>query len=297
MTTSADARATDSQATATQVTVARLWVYPIKSCAGVAVQSVDLCETGFDLDRAWMVVDDQGEFLTQREHPRMALIRPQIKQHEVILRAPGMLALHLDLERVEQPTRARVWNDVVSAYDMGDVAARWMSMAITDGKENLRLVRFDPEHQRLANVQWTKGVAAPTQFPDGYPILVCTESSVAELNAKLVANGQAAVDIDRFRPNLTLAGLPAHDEDHIDTLQIGDDVTLKLVKPCTRCSMPDVNPADASTGSSVAQALASYRADARMQGAITFGMNAIITRAEGAAKLKLGDAVGVSYGV
>ena len=81
-------------------TISRLFVYPIKSCAGVEVQEAILTETGLEFDRAWMVVDEQGEFLTQRELPRMALVKPQLKTYEMVLRAPGMLALHVKLDEV-----------------------------------------------------------------------------------------------------------------------------------------------------------------------------------------------------
>ncbi len=101
-----------------------------------------LTETGLDLDRAWMVVDEEGEFVSQRELPRMALVRPQLKHYEVVLRAPGMLALHLAIDGAEAPVKAKVWDDEVDAYDMGDVAAQWFSDFL--GRK-LRLVRFDPE--------------------------------------------------------------------------------------------------------------------------------------------------------
>ncbi|MES2945921.1 MAG: MOSC domain-containing protein, partial [Pseudomonadota bacterium] len=102
--------------------ISRLYVYPIKSCAGVEVQEAILTETGLEFDRAWMVVDEKGEFLTQRELPRMALIQPRLRHYDMVLRAPGMLALHIKLDEVEQATRVRVWDDEVKAYDMGAVA-------------------------------------------------------------------------------------------------------------------------------------------------------------------------------
>ena len=107
--------------------IARLFVYPIKSCAGVELTEGLLTETGLDLDRAWMVVDESGEFVSQRELPRMALIRPTLRLSDVVLRAPGMLALHLRLDTVEGPRRVQVWDDTVAAYDMGDLAAQWFS--------------------------------------------------------------------------------------------------------------------------------------------------------------------------
>ena len=123
--------------------VARLFVYPVKSCAGVELTEALLAETGLDLDRAWMVVDAQGQFLTQREWPRMALIRPQIRLGDVVLRAPGMLALHLSIDEVVSRTRVRVWKDELDAWDMGDIASQWFSDFL--GQPGLRLARFDPE--------------------------------------------------------------------------------------------------------------------------------------------------------
>src|SRR6478735_8139614 len=97
--------------------IERLFVYPIKSCAGVELREAVLTETGLDLDRAWMVVDEAGEFVTQRELPRMALVQPQLKLHEVVLRAPGMLALHLAIDTVEEPMQVKIWDDTVPAFD------------------------------------------------------------------------------------------------------------------------------------------------------------------------------------
>lgn len=261
--------------------LAAIYLHPLKSCAGMAVASSPLVDTGLEFDRDWMVVDEHGEMLTQRELPRMALIQPQLRHADVVLRAPGMLALHLLLDTVEAPTHVRVWNDVLKAYDMGALAAQWFSDFL--GRP-ARLVRFDPEEDRLANPQWTGDLAARTSFVDGYPLLVTSSASLAELNARLAARGQAAVTMPRFRPNLVLDGLQAHDEDHLHEIDITTDegpVTLRLVKPCTRCSIPDVDPASGERGHEPGATLAGYRADARVQGGITFGMNAVIVRGVG----------------
>jgi uncharacterized protein YcbX len=255
--------------------IARLFVYPVKSCAGIELQEALLTETGLDLDRAWMVVDETGEFVTQREWPRMALVRPQLKHTEVVLRAPGMLALHLALEQVDKPARVRVWDDEVDAWDMGDVAAQWFSDFL--GRK-LRLARFDPEVRRVSNLQWTGGAEALNQFSDGYPLLVASEGSLAELNRRLAAAGHTPVGIERFRPNIVLAGLEAHDEDRLDEIRIAADsaVRLKPVKPCARCTIPDVDPATAATTTAVADTLRSYRSNEIVGGAVTFAMNAIV---------------------
>ena len=274
-----------------QATVSGLFVHPVKSCAGVALREARLMDTGLDLDRAWMVVDAEGRFVTQREQPRMALVRPQIKVLEVVLRAPGMLALHLGINEVEKPARVQVWGDALDAWDMGDVAGQWFSDFL--GRPGLRLARFDPEVTRLASKQWTGEVEAPIEFADGFPLLVVGEASLAELNQRLAAAGHAAVGIERFRPNIVLAGLQAHDEDRLHELRIATaegEVVLRLVKPCPRCPIPNVDPATGENSPEVLQALSAYRADARLDGALAFGMNAVIVQGAGH-PLCVGDAV------
>lgn len=263
-------------------TIARLFVYPVKSCAGIEVQEALLTDTGLDLDRAWMVVDAQGVFLTQRELPRMALIQPQLRHGELVLRAPGMLALHVSVDAVEAPATVTVWRDTVPAWDMGAVAAQWFSDFL--GRP-CRLVRFDPDHRRLSSMEWTGGIEAPNQFSDGFPVLVVGEGSMAELNARLAAAGQAPVGVERFRPNVVLAGWDAHDEDRVDRVQVdagdGGEILLQPVKPCARCPIPDIDPATAESTPVVGDALRAYRQDARLAGAITFGMNAIVRQGAG----------------
>ena len=277
-----------------KVSVNQLCVYPIKSCAGVSLSESLLIETGFEFDRAWMVVDAEGMFLSQRQLPRMALIQPTLKSAEMVLRAPGMLALHVALDTVEKATRVQVWDDAVAAYDMGDLAAQWFSDFLG---QRLRLVRFDPEQKRLSDKAWTGDIAAENAFSDGFPILVTSTASLAEMNRRLRLAGQPDITLARFRPNLVLNGLDAHGEDHLDELVFSaaeGEVRLKLVKPCTRCSIPDVDPVTAVSGQAVGDVLASYRADARMQGALTFAMNAVIVSGIDSA-LKVGMSGGASF--
>ena len=258
------------------VSVQALHVHPVKSCGVVGLNEVLLIETGFEFDRAWMVVDADRHFVTQRELPRLALIQQTLKHTELVLRAPGMLALHLALDVVQEPCRVQVWKDEVAAYDMGDLAAQWFSDFL--GRP-VRLVRFDPEQRRLSSREWTGELEAENAFSDGFPILVSSTASLGELNRRLAASGQAAVTMARFRPNLVLDGLDAHGEDHLDEIWFATDegpIGLKLVKPCARCSIPDVEPTTGETGHAVGDVLAAYRADARMQGALTFGMNAVM---------------------
>ncbi|WP_077000235.1 MOSC domain-containing protein [Variovorax sp. KK3] len=282
-----------------QARIARLFVYPIKSCAGVELPEALLTETGLEFDRAWMVVDEQGDFVSQRELPRMALVRPQMKYSEMVLRAPGMLALHIAFDRVEQPVRVRVWSDEVAAYDMGDIAAQWFSDFLSEpGRpRKLRLVRFDPEHKRLSSMKWTDGVEALNQFADGFAVLVASEGSLAELNERLASAGHEAVGIERFRPNIVLAGIESHDEDRVEMLhtQTAEGIAqLQPVKPCARCPIPDIDPATAESSPEVGDMLRTYRQDPRVDGAITFGMNCIVR--EGVEHLlKVGQPVAANY--
>lgn len=263
-------------------TIARLFVYPVKSCAGIEVQQALLTDTGLDLDRAWMVVDAQGVFLTQRSLPRMALVRPQLKTDEMVLRAPGMLALHVAIDAVEAPSTVTVWRDTVPAWDMGAIAAQWFTDFLG---QPCRLVRFDPEHRRLSSMKWTGGAEAPNQFADGFPVLVASEASMDEVNGRLQTAGHAAVGIERFRPNVVLAGVDAHDEDRVDLIRVDagpeGEIHLQLVKPCARCPIPNIDPATAEVDPTVGDVLRTYRQDKRLDGAITFGMNAIVRQGAG----------------
>ena len=262
--------------------ISRLFVYPVKSCAGVEVKEALLIDTGFELDRAWMVVDAHGVFLTQRELPRMALVKPQLKHFEMVLRAPGMLALHVKLVEVEEAVRVKVWKDEVAAFDMGAVAAQWFSDFLG---VKARLVRFDPDHKRPSSPKWTGGVEASTQFSDGYAVLVISQASLDLFNQKLVAAGLDAVSMERFRPNIVLdspaagPGLEPHDEDRLDTLEIATEqgvARLKPVKPCPRCPIANIDPVTALSSFAVGDMLQSYRKDVRVAGLVTFGMNAIV---------------------
>ncbi len=275
-------------------TLSALYVYPVKSCAGVALDEALLVETGLEFDRSWMVVDPQGEMLTQRVLPRLALVQPSFRTSELVLRAPGMLALHLRLDTVEAPTRVRVWDDIVKAYDMGGLAAQWFSDFL--GRP-ARLARFDPEEQRLSSPKWTGELKAENAFSDGYPLLVAGAASLDELNGRLVTRGTAPVTMARFRPNLVLSGLQAFDEDHLHELVIraGEgEVRLRLVKPCTRCPIPNIDPVTAQPGTEPSDTLAGYRADARVGGGVTFGMNAVVV--SGLERtLRVGQAVSASW--
>ncbi|MDO8770325.1 MAG: MOSC N-terminal beta barrel domain-containing protein [Burkholderiaceae bacterium] len=274
--------------------IAQLFIYPIKSCAGIELKEAVLTDTGLDLDRAWMVVDTAGEFVTQRELPRMALIQPLLTSFDMIIKAPGMPSLKLAIDDVQQAVTVKVWEDAVKAFDMGDEAAQWFSDFLN---KPLRLVRFDPEQTRLSSMTWTDGIEAKNSFDDGFAVLLTSVASLKVLNDKLVAAGEQAVTMQRFRPNIVLTGIDAYDEDRLDTLHIstqGGVVQLKPVKPCARCPIPDVDPKTGKSSPVVGDMLQTYRQNPQLDGAVTLGMNAIILAGEGAV-LRVGQSAEADY--
>ncbi|MBP0599446.1 MOSC N-terminal beta barrel domain-containing protein [Herbaspirillum sp. LeCh32-8] len=274
-------------------TLSAITIYPIKSCGGIALNQAGIGPLGLALDRHWMLVDEQGQFLTQRSHAAMACITPRFDAGELCLTAPGMAELRLPLEGADgEQLAVTVWKDTVIALDQGARARAWFSAYLG---VNARLVRFKPDVERVCSARWTGEHRATTQFSDGYPLLVIGQASLQDLNARLAAKGAPALPMERFRPNLVIDGLDAYEEDFVDTIRLGegeDAVELKLVKPCARCPVPGI---DQRTGLRDAQwpdepmdTLAAYRANERVGGGLTFGQNAIVSRIGG--EIRVGQA-------
>ena len=270
-----------------RATIAALNVYPVKSCRGIGLDEAVVATRGLVAatssasvgDREWMIVNPNGHFVTQRDDPRLALIGTGIAGGALVLSAAGVAPLALPLEaRGDNAREVTVWSSQVAARDAGDAAATWLSSILG---ADLRLVRFDPAHRRPCNPVYAGASGAHTGFADGYPLLVIAEASLADLNRRLAGKGVPALPMNRFRPNLVLAGLEPYDEDHVDTL-VADGVTLKLVKPCTRCQITTTDQDSGRVGSEPLTTLADYRMDTRFDG-VKFGMNAIVVAGEGRA--------------
>jgi len=264
-------------------TISQLVIYPIKSCAGLSVDHATLTTAGLMHrgvgDREWMVVDLDGQFLTQREFSRMARIVPQVRDGLVSVTFPDMAALPLERRHLpEDETRmVAVWDDHVIATDCGDVAAAWFTQVI--GAPS-RLVRFRENVVRSTSTKWTGGVASETRFADGYPLLAIGNASLADLNARLAAAGRDAVPMNRFRPNLVIDGIAAFEEDYTAAFTIGA-ARVAPVKPCSRCPIPSIDQETGVPGPDLLAILSAYRANARMDGAVCFGMNCIVTEGAG----------------
>jgi uncharacterized protein YcbX len=278
-------------------TLSELTLYPIKSCAGIALRSAVLTRHGLMsesiYDREWMVVDAEGRFLTQREHPRMALIVPRLTADTLELRAPGMLTLDIELglpDPALAPTlTVRIWDEQFKAYDCDATTAAWFSNAVG---APCRLVRFHPDARRLASASWTGGVEAPTLFSDGFPVLVAGVASLDDVNGRLVAAGRAAIAMNRFRPNLVIEGIGPFEEDYAESYRLGATL-LKPVKPCPRCPIPSVDQASGIVGPDPLDLMRGYRSKPEVGGAICFGMNSIVVEG-GDEPLQLGQDIEVT---
>ena len=271
-------------------TLTHLLLYPIKSCAGISVDSAILLESGLMAwgvhDREWMLVAQDGQFLSQREHPRMALVRPLPDDGVLCVNAPGMpeLALPLAWDDAAARREVRIWDDVVEAADCGDAAADWFSRAIG---APCRLVRYQSDVVRPTSVKWTGGVPAQTRFADAYPLLLISQASLDDLNARLVAAGRKRLPMDRFRPNLVVDGIEAFEEDFLAALESGTAV-IRPVKPCARCPIPSIDQATGIPGPDPLDILQAYRANPRLEGAVTIGMNCIVASGAGS-ELRVGQ--------
>ena len=279
-----------------------IFVYPIKSCAGIALSQAQLTATGLAHDRQFMLVDAQGRFLSQRELARMALIRPQMEGTLLRVQAPGMADLLLGLEATGEAAGVlpvQLWGHGMPALDAGAEAAAWFSDFL--GQAGLRLVRFDPSHRRASDTQWTGDDTALNLFSDGFPILVLSQSALDGLNRRLLAQGVPEALVQRFRPNILIDGVPEHDEDLAAELRVSTEdagnatIRLRLVKPCPRCPIPNIDPSNAQSAPHVIDCLGTYRQDPRVNGAVSFGMNAIIVAGIGRT-LRAGQPLELDYG-
>jgi uncharacterized protein YcbX len=261
------------------LTVSRLFVYPIKSLGGMELDAAEVEARGFRHDRRWMLVDGDGVFLSQRRHPRMALARARVEDERLVVDAPGMPALELPLRPEPGPAvRACVWGDEVEAVSCGGDADLWFAEFLG---ASCRLVHMPDETERAVDPLYA-GAADRVGFADGFPFLLLSEASLDDLNARL----DSPLPVNRYRPNIVVAGCVPYEEDRWRRVRIGD-VGFRVVKPCSRCAITIVNQETGEKGKEPLRTLAAYR---KVGGKVFFGQNAI---PDGAGRLRVGDAVEV----
>jgi len=269
----------------THATVTDLFIYPVKSTRGIARAAVRIAATGFEWDRQWMLIDHKGTFLSQRTHPQLAQIVPAVAPDALTLRHPRLAPLTVPFAGHGKRFEVSVHRDRCVGIDQGQEAAAWVSAA---AGQAVRLVRVPPDPARRANRKFTGAVDAPMGFADGFPMLVCNQASLDDLNARM----PAPIPMERFRPNIVLEGLAPWAEDRIDTLSIGP-LTLRLVKPCTRCAIPSIDQRTGARSTDPLPVLRPFRFDRELLG-VTFGENAVIVAGAGS-ELARGSKVRVGF--
>jgi uncharacterized protein YcbX len=261
--------------------VASLHLYPVKACRGIALRTAAVERRGLQLDRRFLVVDEEARFVTQRTEPRLALVDVAVgpdASREIALSAPGAPSISVRLADVEPRRRVTVWRDDVEAADCGDPAAAWMSQWL--GKP-VRVVCMPDDVERAVDPKYGRE-GDIVGFADGYPLLIASASSLGDLNARL----PEPVGMDRFRPNVVVSGSEPWAEDEWRRLRIGE-VVVRVVKPCVRCTVTTIDPRTAERGVEPLRTLATFRARGND---VLFGQNCI---PEGPGTIAVGDPVTV----
>lgn len=264
------------------VLVTGLFVYPIKSCAGTPLDVAELGDRGIQHDREFMLVDPDNHFLTQRQLPRMALIHPNRTADALELTAPGMRALRLTPRLAGEQRQLTVWRDQVGAIDQGPEVAQWLSTYLD---KPCRLVRHADDAVRRVDAEFARQPTDQVSFADGFPLLLISEESLAELNTRL----PEALPMNRFRPNVVVRGArTAYAEDTWQEISVGG-VCFSLVKACARCAITTTDQATAERGIEPLATLATYRRVAR---GVLFGQNLIHHRR---GTIRVGDTVRIEH--
>jgi uncharacterized protein YcbX len=269
-----------------RVTLSALNIYPVKGLKGIALQEARCTERGLEHDRRWMVVDSDGQFLSQREHPKMATVWTEIADGALSLSAPDMSNVDVPLDGRPAPTlRVQIWDSVCDAVAVSPYADGWLSDYLGLA---CRLVHMPEAAKRYSNPRYA-GADRPVGFADGYAYLLAGEASLADLNAKLAARNRPALPMNRFRPNIVVSGSEAFAEDEWQEIRIGDAV-LRAAKPCGRCQVTTTDQASGEVkGPEPLATLSTYR-DSKEFG-VRFGMNLVTVRA---GTVRVGDEVTLS---
>jgi uncharacterized protein YcbX len=267
--------------------VSALFVYPVKSLRAVALAAAAVEPCGLAEDRRWMVVDAAGRFMTQREHPRMALLAARVDGGGLVLSAAGRDSVAVAGAGAPggaacRVRRVQVWRDSVAAADCGDAAADWLAAALG---VPCRLVRLADPAARPLPPAYARAEREVVSFADGFPLLLACEASLAEVNGRL----DRPVPMLRFRPNLVVSGAEAWAEDCWRRIRIGEAV-FRVAKPCDRCVMVTLDPQTGAQpdGNEPLRTLSLFRRN--LSGRVMFGQNLVPERC---GVVRVGDRVEV----
>ncbi len=226
------------------IQITDLFIYPVKSLKGIALDNSQTGQRGLEFDREWMITDNAYNFISQREIELMTTIETKIDTSSLILSSPQNRAIKVPLEsnRINK-VKVMVWDDYCDAYDEGDEASSWLTEALGTHKgSSLRLVRFDQKDKRLVPKKYLNGVHAESAFSDQFPYLITSWESLSKLNNGLLENNSKKVSMNRFRPNIVIKGLS--DIEKMTSFNLTcekGDYQFGLRKPCKRCKITTIN--------------------------------------------------------
>ncbi|MEH3115412.1 MOSC domain-containing protein [Pedobacter terrae] len=241
-----------------------LYIYPIKSLGGISLQQAKLEESGLQYDRRWMLVDEDGIFVTQRKYFELALLQVSISNDQLIVfhkTLPGLSISFSTDEDTGEQISVVIWNDTVTALEVNKTLSDWFSNFL---KFRVKLVRMPSTGKRLIDRNYAQNDEI-VSFADGYPCLLIGQSSLDGLNEKL----REPILMDRFRPNFVFTGGESHIEDRFKDFYMGE-VLFSAVKPCSRCVLITIDQQTGEKGQEPLRTLASYRTVGKK---IMFGQN------------------------
>ena len=260
--------------------VTELNIYPIKSTRRIALRDSEVLPRGLPWDRRWMLIDADGRFITARQHPRLATVQTTLTDNALRVDVAGRTGFSLPLIPAQRSLlRVSVWKDEVDAVPAGAQADTWFSEFLG---LDCRLVQMTDDLVRTVSPDYGRP-GDQVSFADGYPLLLISEASLADLNSRL----PQPVEMRRFRPNLVVDGELAYAEDGWRRLRVGE-VEFEGVKNCSRCIFTTIDPdtGEKHPGLEPLRTLGSYRR--RAEGGVYFGQN-LIPRSAGV--IRVGDPV------
>lgn len=256
-----------------------LHIYPVKSLAGISLTETEVEERGLLWDRRWMLVNEQNQFLTQRNFPRMALLHTKITGNELVVSAQEkgeIIRIGLN-EGTGNYISSTLWDDQPGVELIGKHADEFFSNFL---QMSVRLVRVGEKTSRPADPRYVPDRKVEVSLADGYPFLVICQASLDDLNQRL----ETPVPMNRFRPNFVVQGATPYAEDQWKKIKIGEAL-FRVVKPCARCVVTTIDQATATQGKEPLRTLSTYRT---INNKVIFGQNMIL---ESGQVIRLGDKV------
>jgi uncharacterized protein YcbX len=243
--------------------VKELYIYPIKSLAGIRVESAKAEEMGFENDRRWMLIDEKNQFITQRKYPNLSQFYPKMKADTIEISFQDLKHEFLINETLDEAIFSKVWDDETRVFEVNKETSKWFSKTLGLECKLVKIANNGDRKHSSSKLNTTLNVS----LADGYPYLLIGSKSLNFLNEKL----EEKIAIERFRPNIVISSSVAHEEDSFGDFQIGA-VNFKNAKPCGRCIMINNDPKNGIVKKEPLHTLNTYR---KVDNSILFGTNVI----------------------